>query len=1018
MSGGKMAILDQRKIDMLQPYIKAKGITPVLQTELRQEIMRSYQKIRDIADYAARYCRIYKKFKLRKPTKELYTPNQELPLDFDEQHRANATTPPGFSIETSSIPGAGLGAWALKRVRMFTVLGEYEGEEHKSDRDMTYSWIIYEDEEEEQRHYIDASSPSKSNWLRYINCARHAREENVHSFPCDGLVFYMTTRDVEPDTELLTWYGRGDGLSMGITRIHPESRRCKEGFVNVEKWCFSFHLDGASFSKSREFCNEIGGEMVVLDSKEKEEVLTDYIEDQGFTYKALIQRREDLLRSHHRLKITDIHGDRYCDFFKKYKDSKPTKDLYLPNAQIPVESDEENRANLTTPPGISVKLSSLPGAGLGAWATESFPVNSVLGLYEGEEFLDDGEFLYGWIINSDDESLSHFVDAESPARSNWLRYVNCARNEQEENIHPVFCEDLVFYMTSKDVAPNTELLTWYGNWYGKKLGINRVHPEDDLDFDDVFYIRVSSLRQTNPGKYCFHDNTTVTYTNWIPKRYYKTREREYWGDVFEPFGLLLSYYDGQWRWVPEKDYSYFTNNSVPMEAFGGSWRDSAEKHENPSDLGGELLEAIWCNNPSEVTKLIEEGADVNKIGIVSEDEPISPLSLACKMGHVDIVNILIQRKVDLNMSGHDGKTALHYTCEGDERRDEKKEDLMEILRLLIKNGANMEAMNNMGCTPLFSACEVDDVDMVKILVQSCCRVNVQSVNGDSPMKVACRNAKFWTYWHSREMSMNSAQSNPNYFPPVQITKILLHASADITEATLLPTAVQFGDLTLVKELIELGMDINMLDDNMCTPLGSACSCVNVKTEVVKLLLDHGADVNRGGGWKKQKPIIFAYVHNSVNKIKLLLSFGATLTRDEMTNLVSLSFSKSVLENPEVITPWSKELMSWNLLLGAGFTPQDNDPVLANKIDQLRLCSSFDKINPWIWDMIFPMRSLKGMCRIAIRNSLNNVVKDVAVELLPLPTEIKRYLQFSEFSLPEKTSTDSYGSRSPVKSTNM
>uniref|UniRef100_K1PYF4 Putative ankyrin repeat protein L93 n=1 Tax=Magallana gigas TaxID=29159 RepID=K1PYF4_MAGGI len=254
------------------------------------------------------------------------------------------------------------------------------------------------------------------------------------------------------------------------------------------------------------------------------------------------------------------------------------------------------------------------------------------------------------------------------------------------------------------------------------------------------------------------------------------------------------------------------------------------------------------------------------------------------------------------------------------------------------------------------------------------------------------------------MSVNSAQSDPNYFPPVQITKILLHASADITEATLLPTAVQFGDLTLVKELIDLGMDINMLDDNMCTPLGSACSCVNVKTEVVKLLLDHGADVNRGGGWKKQKPIIFAYVHNSVNKIKLLLSFGATLTREEMTNLVSLSFSKSILENPEVITPWSKELMSWNLLLDAGFTPIDNDPVLANKIDQLRLCSSFDKINPWVWDMIFPMRSLKSLCRIVIRNSLRNFVKDVAIELLPLPTEIKRYLQLTEFSLPEKASS--------------
>ena len=64
-----------------------------------------------------------------------------------------------------------------------------------------------------------------------------------------------------------------------------------------------------------------------------------------------------------------------------------------------MDSDEENRANLTAPPGISVTLSSLPGAGFGAWSTDSFPVNTVLGVYEGEEFLDDGEFLYGWIVS-------------------------------------------------------------------------------------------------------------------------------------------------------------------------------------------------------------------------------------------------------------------------------------------------------------------------------------------------------------------------------------------------------------------------------------------------------------------------------------------------------------------------------------------------------------------------------------------------------------------------------------------
>lgn len=80
---------------------------------------------------------------------------------------------------------------------------------------------IYEDKERKKKHYIDASSPAKSNWLRYVNCARNVREENVFSFGCDGLVFYMTTKDVEPNTELLTWYGENDGRFLGITRLHP-----------------------------------------------------------------------------------------------------------------------------------------------------------------------------------------------------------------------------------------------------------------------------------------------------------------------------------------------------------------------------------------------------------------------------------------------------------------------------------------------------------------------------------------------------------------------------------------------------------------------------------------------------------------------------------------------------------------------------------------------------------------------------------------------------------------------------
>lgn len=86
---------------------------------------------------------------------------------------------------------------------------------------LSHTKQIFEDDEEEHMHFIDASSLAKSNWLRYVNCARNVHEENVKPIICDGLVFYMATKDVGPNTELLTWYGENDGRSLGITRRHP-----------------------------------------------------------------------------------------------------------------------------------------------------------------------------------------------------------------------------------------------------------------------------------------------------------------------------------------------------------------------------------------------------------------------------------------------------------------------------------------------------------------------------------------------------------------------------------------------------------------------------------------------------------------------------------------------------------------------------------------------------------------------------------------------------------------------------
>ena len=66
----------------------------------------------------------------------------------------------------------------------------------------------------------------------------------------------------------------------------------------------------------------------------------------------------------------------------------------------------------------------------------------------------------------------YLIDASNPSHSNWLRFVNCARSEDEQNVSAFQFEGQIFYRTIKSVYPGTELLVWYGDQYASKLGIS------------------------------------------------------------------------------------------------------------------------------------------------------------------------------------------------------------------------------------------------------------------------------------------------------------------------------------------------------------------------------------------------------------------------------------------------------------------------------------------------------------------------------------------------------------------
>ena len=51
--------------------------------------------------------------------------------------------------------------------------------------------------------------------------------------------------------------------------------------------------------------------------------------------------------------------------------------------------------------------------------------------------------------------------------------MNCARDDEEQNLVALQYQGQIFYLTCRVVRPGCELLVWYGDEYGQDLGIKR-----------------------------------------------------------------------------------------------------------------------------------------------------------------------------------------------------------------------------------------------------------------------------------------------------------------------------------------------------------------------------------------------------------------------------------------------------------------------------------------------------------------------------------------------------------------
>ncbi len=308
--------------------------------------------------------------------------------------------------------------------------------------------------------------------------------------------------------------------------------------------------------------------------------------------------------------------------------------------------------------------------------------------------------------------------------------------------------------------------------------------------------------------------------------------------------------------------------------------------------------------------------DINAKG---EWNQVTPLHEACTGGHLDTVKILLVNGADINATNKYGLQPLHIAA---------SEGYQDILQLLIDhardNGLTFDINGKGGShqyKPLHWACQNGHLEAVKVLLENGASTEVRDANGKTPLDRAQTN--------EIKRLIDPHNQKASGLPPSHTPKEQMRLDKRLLKAC------KRGSVKDVRHYLNRGANINASDNYGLSPLHYVASYG--KPDIVQLLINHAhekditLDINAIVGVSKRSPVHWACENGFLDTVKILLENGASTEIRDSEGKTPLDLAKTD-EIKQLIIAHNQSTSSTSAPAAASSQPASRTPEEQKQLD--------------------------------------------------------------------------------------